>query len=216
MKATLCSASLSRFNRCGGRPRGLRESSIQPQEGFSMKRSTASLAFSFLCAAALTGSHAFAQDKTTTAGDALAKFVGDGVCTGTMMAGKNSGSATSGKFHAEKTLDGHWIALHYRQDRSAANPRPFEVVQNFGYDPVNKRYITVMLGNGDGVYSVGKSPGWRGDSITFEEVEMARGQAGHTREAFTTNGSGLSGYAAWFRDKDGHWIKADEEHCKPS
>lgn len=181
-----------------------------------MKRSTASLALSFLCAAALTGNHAFAQDKAATESGALDKFVGDGVCTGVMAAGKNAGSSTSGKFHAEKTLDGHWVVIRYEQDASTTNPKPFKVAQYLGYDPASKQFTTVMLGNGDGVYSVGKSTGWKGDTLTFEEVEMAHGQAGHTREAFTTRGSGLSGYTAWFRDKSGKWIKADEETCKPS
>ena len=166
---------------------------------------------------ALGPEHAIAQELIpTSAVERLAGFVGDGVCAGTMLAGKNSGSATSGRFHAEKTLDGHWIEIRYEQSASAANPRPFKVTQYLGYDPANKQFTTVMLGNGDGVYSVGKSPGWEGDSITFVEMEMAHGQAGHTREQFTTVGSGLSGYTAWFRDKSGKWIKGDEEHCKPS
>ncbi|HJU25277.1 MAG TPA: hypothetical protein VJ722_01255 [Rhodanobacteraceae bacterium] len=182
-----------------------------------MKRTTAISLIALTCAFALAGTQVNAQEgKSTTSADRLAGFVGDGVCTGAMVAGKNAGSATSGRFQAAKTLDGHWIEIRYEQDASAANPKPFKVTQYLGYDHASRQFTTVMLGNGDGVYSVGKSRGWEGDSITFEEVEMARGPAGHTREQFTTVGSGMSGYTAWFRDKGGKWIKADEEHCRPS
>lgn len=184
----------------------------------TMNRKTLAISAALVCATVSLGAGiAVAQDvKSASPMDRLGKFVGDGVCIGTMTAGENSGSTTTGKFHAEKTLDGHWILIRYEQDRSAANPRPFKVAQYLGYDPAGKRFITVMLGNGDGVYSVGTSPGWNGNTITFEEVEVARGKPGHTREAFTTVGSGLSGYTGWFRDKSGKWIKADEETCKPS
>lgn len=184
-----------------------------------MKRKAFAFFATICCAAAsLGGGNAIAQQsKAQSPAALLDKFVGSGTCSGAMPAmGKNPASSTSGKFHAEKTLDGHWIIIRYEQDASAANPRPFKVAQYLGYDPADKRYTTVMLGNGDGVYSVGKSPGWKGDTLTFEEMEMARGQAGRTREAFSTHGTGLSGYTAWFRDKSGKWIKADEETCKPS
>ena len=142
-------------------------------------------------------------------------FVGDAICAGTIMAtGKGPSHTDTGKYHAEKTLDGHWIMVHYRQDQSAANPNPFEVVQYFGYDPTSKRYLTVMVGNGAGVHSEGFSSGWKGNSITFDEVEWARGKSHHSRETFTTGDSGLSAYTAWSRSKHGTWIKAYEEACR--
>lgn len=180
-----------------------------------MKRATSICLVAFACAAALAISRTNAQDGPAPA-DKLAGFVGDGVCTGFMSAGKHAGSRTSGRFHAERTLDGHWILIRYEQDASAANPKPFKVAQYLGYDPASRQFATVMLGNGDGVYSVGKSTGWKGDTLTFDEVEMARGHAGRTRESFTTSGSGLSAYAAWVRGRNDKWIKVDEEHCRPS
>lgn len=144
----------------------------------------------------------------------IATFIGDATCAGTPMAmGKNSGPADTGRYHAEKALDGNWVVVRYRQDQSAANPHPFEVVQYFGYDPANKHYLTVMVGNGAGVHSTGSSDGWRGNSITFDEVEWARGKSHSSRETFTTRDSGLSGYTAWSRDKQGKWIKMYEETC---
>ena len=181
-----------------------------------MKRNPSIGSAALACAAALAVAQVNAQDSATASADKLAGFVGDGVCSGVMATGKNASGGTTGRFHAEKALDGHWIEIRYEQDASASNPKPFKVKQYLGYDPASKQFTTVMLGNGDGVYSVGKSPGWQGDTITFEEVETARGQAGQTREAFSTHGSGLSGYTGWFRDKSGKWIKVDEEHCKPS
>lgn len=141
-------------------------------------------------------------------------FVGDAICTGTFIAGgKGSSPTDTGKYFAEKTLDGHWIVVHYRQDQSAANPNPFEVVQYFGYDPTSKRYLTVMVGNGAGVHGMGFSSGWKGNSITFDETEWAGGKSHHSRETFTTGDSGLSAYTAWSRNKQGKWIKAYEEAC---
>ena len=87
-------------------------------------------------------------------------------------------------------------------------------MQYFGYDPASKRYLTVMVGNGAGVYSTGSSLGWKGNSITFDEVEWARGKSHHSRETFTTGDSGLSGYTAWLWNKQGKWVKAYEETCR--
>ena len=144
-------------------------------------------------------------------------FVGDAICAGKFKAmGKNPAHADTGKYHAEKALDGHWVVVHYRQDQTAVNPNPFEVVQYFGYDPASKRYVTIMVGNGDGVHSTGFSSGWQGHSITFDEVEWARGKSHPSRETFAAGDSGLSGYTAWSRDKQGKWIKAYEETCRKS
>lgn len=181
-----------------------------------MNRTSLAVLAALACASApfATGKTPAQQMDASSPSSQIATFVGDAICAGTFMAmGKAPTHADTGKYHAEKTLDGHWVVVHYRQDPSAANPDPFEIVQYFGYDPASKRYLTVMVGNGAGVHGAGSSPGWKDHSITFDEVEWARGKSHPSRETFTTGDSGLSGYTAWMQDKQGTWIKAYEETC---
>jgi len=155
-----------------------------------------------------------ATSTDSPASDELDRLVGDSICAGHIAGmGKDPGQDTSGRFHGERTLDGHWVMVQYEQDRSAARPKPFKVTMYLGFDPAARRYRLVMVGNGDGVYSVGSSPGWKGNTLTFDEVETAHGAPHRTREAFTAAGSGLAGYTGWFRDTQGNWIKFDEETC---
>ena len=183
-----------------------------------MKRTTASLAFSFLCAAALSGSHAFAQDKAATEGNALDSFVGDGTCTGNLLMamGKTPAHATTAKYHGEKTLDGLWVVVHYDEDQTAANPKPYHVQQYFGYDADTKRYIAVAFDNSGAGYSLGTSAGWKGDTFTVDEHESMDDKAVSYRDVFTRTGSGMSSHTGTMKDKNGNWVKTDHEDCKSS
>lgn len=180
-----------------------------------MKYNTSALALALICASALGVMQVSAQEaKPSSPVDQLG-FVGDGTCTGNVMAmGKKPGHATSGKYHGEKTLDGHWVAVRYDEDQTAAAPKPFHVVQYFGYDAAKKRYVTVLFENTEGSYSTGISAGWKGDSIAFDET--TDGKTVSFRDVFTTSKSGMSSHTGWMKDKHGKWVKTDEENCKPS
>lgn len=142
----------------------------------------------------------------------LDRFVGSGTCTGNMMAmGKNPGHATTGKFQAEKTLDGHWVVIKYDEERTAVNSKPFSVVQYIGYDNAGKRYVSVLVDNSEAGYSTGTSAGWKGDSITFDE--SMDGKPASFRDIFTSGESGLASHTGMERGKDGKWVKTDEETC---
>lgn len=103
-----------------------------------------SLAFA---AAVLISAQAHAEDKPSTQLDQLSDFlVKEGACTGNVMAmGKTAAHATTGHAHAEKTLDGNWLVIRYDEDKTAVNPKPFQVAQYLGYDAKNKQFITVLF-----------------------------------------------------------------------
>lgn len=182
-----------------------------------MKSTTIAMASAIVCTAVSLGiGSALAQDiKSSAPLDQLSEFVGDGTCSGHVMAmGKAPAHATTGKYHGEKTLDGHWIVIHYDEDQTAANPKPFHLQQFFGYDAAKKRYVAVLFENSNETYATGTSQGWKGDTATFDE--SMGGESGMFRDVFTRGASGMASHAGWMKDKSGKWVKTDEENCKPS
>lgn len=183
-----------------------------------MKRKTVAVSVALVCSALSLGiGIAAANDfKSASPTDQLSEFVGNGVCTGNVMAmGKKPGHATTGKYSGTKILDGNWIELRYDEDSSVAAPRPFHVVQYFRYDKARMRYVSVLVDNSGSGYSTGTSAGWKGDGITFDEAEA--GQPVAYRDTFTRSvSSGMSRHMGKMRDEHGKWIKTDEENCKPT
>lgn len=181
-----------------------------------MKRTSLAIFTALVCASApFVFSRAPAQQAAASSPSGqLDRFVGDGNCTGNVMAmDKHPGHATTGKFHGEKTLDGHWVVIHYDEDKTAANPKPFSVVQYIGYDNAKKRFIAVTFDNSGAPYSMGTSQGWQGDAITFDE--RAEGVEGLVfRDTFTNGDSGLASHIGTMKDKHGKWVKTDEETCR--
>lgn len=180
-----------------------------------MKSIQTTLVASLCIVAALTSGTALAQDKTAAASDSLDKFVGSGTCTGNVLPiGERPGHVTIGKYHGEKTLNGHWVVVHYDEDRTAANPKPFHVIQYFGYDAEKKRYVAVGLFDGAASFSVGTSTGWQSGSIAFDEGEGDPAKPAAFRDTFTNGDSGISSHTGMMLDKSGKWVKTDEETCK--
>ncbi|HKR76862.1 MAG TPA: DUF1579 family protein [Rhodanobacter sp.] len=179
-----------------------------------MKHSASSVLIALVCASAMGSAQVFSQESTSPAPtDQLASFfVGSGSCTGNTL-GKDmkSSHATTGKYTAERALDGHWVVVRYNEDQSAAAPKPFRVVQYFGYDAAKKRYVAVGVYNAAGTYSIGTSAGWDGDSIAFDEGDAGKPAA--FRDTFTSGHGGFAGHTGMMRDKNGKWIKTDEETC---
>lgn len=182
-----------------------------------MKRKIPAIFTAVACVAALPGiEQAIAQDfKSAQPNDQLSEFVGDGVCTGAVMPiGKSPGHASIGRYHAEKTLDGHWIVLRYDEDRSATVQKPYHVIQYIGYDPAKQRFVSVALDNASPGYSTGTSIGWKDKGITFDE--STDGKSIVFRDTFIRSGSNVSTHVGSMRDRHGKWIKTDQEDCKPS
>lgn len=179
-----------------------------------MKRKSLAIVSALVCvsAAVANGQASAQQTGASSPSDQLDRFVGDGTCTGKNMAiGKDPGHATTGKFHGEKTLDGHWVVIHYDEDRTAAIPKPYHVAQYLGYDAVKKQFIAVAFDN-FGANATGTSQGWKGGTITFDET--ARDDKGPSfRDIFTNGDSGVSTHTGMMRDEHGTWVKTDEETC---
>lgn len=178
-----------------------------------MKRTTLAILAVLIGTAAHLGI-ASAQPATTPAPpDQLAFFVGDGTCTGHVIAtGKKPGHATTARFHGEKTLDGNWVVIRYDEEQTATNPKPYHVAQYFGYDAAKKQYVSVTFDNSGSGYSTGTSSGWRGDTFTVDETAPAGGSVSF-RDVFTKGGSGMASHTGMMRDKQGKWVKTDEETC---
>jgi len=183
-----------------------------------MTRKALALALSLGCIATSSNiEQAIAADsKAPSPIDELSKFVGDGTCTGNVMAmGKSPGHATTGKFHGEKTLDGQWIVIHYDEDKTDVNPKPIHVQQFFSYDPEKKMFVAVEFDNKGPEVNPATSSGWKGDTFTLEYTASVDGKMVSFRDVFTHNAAENT-HSGMMRDKNGEWIKTDMETCKSS
>jgi hypothetical protein len=180
-----------------------------------MKSPSLAVAAILICASApIAASRASAQEAGASVSHQLEGFVGDGICTGTMPAmGNSPARASTGKYHGEKTLDGQWAVIRYDEDRTAAVPKPFSVVQYIGYDAAAKRFVTVLFENTGGSYATGVSSGMKGNTITFDENILMAGKRLQERDVFTTGEGGMSSHAGLMRDSTGKWIATDKETC---
>ena len=183
-----------------------------------MQRIMLAVTRSLVCmtASSLIGQAMADDSKAPSPMDELGKFVGVGTCTGNVLAmGKSPGHATTGKYHGEKTLDGHWIVIHYDEDKTDVNPTPFHVQQYFSYDPEKKMFVAVAFDNMSPGYSAASSAGWKGDTFTLEYTTSVDGKAVSMRDVFTHNATENS-HTGMMRDKNGEWVKTDKETCKSS
>jgi len=160
---------------------------------------------------------AVAQDSQSPSPmDELGKFIGDGTCSGDFLGmGQSPGHATTGKYHGEKTLDGQWIVIHYDENKTDVNPKPFHVQQYFSYDPEKKMFVAVAFDNMGPDYSRATSSGWKGDTFTLEYTELIDGKKVTLRDVFTHT-TAENSHTGMVRDKKGEWVKTDKETCKSS
>jgi len=183
-----------------------------------MKGLSLALTVSLVCMAGSSGiGRAVAEDSTSPSPmDELGKLVGEGTCTGNLIAmGKSPGHATTGKYHSEKTLDGHWVVIHYDENKTDANPKPFHVQQYFSYDPEKKMFVAVAFDNSTPGYTPSTSAGWKGDTFTFDYSALIDGKTVLFRDVFTHDAT-QNTHTGMMRAKSGEWIKTDTETCKAS
>ncbi|WIG56322.1 MAG: hypothetical protein OJF61_002110 [Rhodanobacteraceae bacterium] len=182
-----------------------------------MKRKNLALSAVLACTALGVGIAGARDFKSAAPMDQLSEFVGNGVCTGSVMAmGKTPSHASTGKYHSEKTLDGHWIVIHYDEDSGAGVAKPYHVIQYISYDPTKQRFVSVAFDNSSPGYSVGSGTGWKqGDAFTLDETQVMGGKPVVFRDTFTRSGSNVSTHIGTMRDEHGKWVKTDEEDCKP-
>jgi hypothetical protein len=155
-----------------------------------------------------------AQNKMSSQLDKLNGFVGDGTCTAKIMAmGKSPEKVASGKLHGEKTLGDRWIVVRFDETATATSPKPYHVAQYFTYDAKASHFVDVLFDNSGASYGAGTSDGWQGASITFENTDFTNGSHALSRDVFTRHGAHVVSHAGYLRDKQGKWIKTDEETC---
>jgi len=136
-------------------------------------------------------------------------LVGEWECTGRVFAhGTVPAHATTAHVHGEEAAGGRWVLFRYDEAPTAQDPRPFHIDQYFGYDPAIKKFVSVAVDVGG--YFSETSPGWVGDSITFEEVTDGN-IVGH--DTFIRRGQDEIAHSGEDKDKQGQWIKTDEETC---
>ncbi len=179
-----------------------------------MKRIEPAILAVLVCASvSLAIPHVSAQTTSAPSRiDQFSSFLGDGTCTGNVMAmGDRPAHATNARLHGEKILDGSWVVIHYDESRTAANPKPFHIVQYFGYDPMKKQYVAVNFDNADPGYTTGTSTGWEGDTSTFDETSATSGMT--LRDSFTRSGPKEVMHTGTIQDKTKRWVKTDEETC---
>lgn len=137
-------------------------------------------------------------------------FVGDWDCSGQVFAhGAALAHATEARAHGEQAAGGRWVLFRYDEVKTAANPKPFHIDQYFGYDPAAKQFVSVAVDT-VGHFSE-TAPGWSGDTITFDEVADGK-VVGH--DTFTLDGRDGISHSGADRNKEGEWIKTDEETCR--
>jgi hypothetical protein len=112
-------------------------------------------------------------------------------------------------------LEGQWIVIHYDEDKTDVNPKPFHVQQYFSYDPEKKRFVAVEFDNMSPVYTSATSSGWKGNTFTLEYTAPVDGKAVSFRDVFTHDSSENT-HTGMMRDKNGEWVKTDKETCKSS
>jgi hypothetical protein len=179
-----------------------------------MKPTTATLYAAVACASSLLYlGPAGAQDPTSSQMDQLSGFIGDGTCTGNVLAAKTP-HATRATLHGEKTLDGHWVVIRYDGQATSSDAKPYHVAQYLGYDAKAGHFVDVLLDNSGGSYAAGTSRGWRGDVLTFENTDFTSGSHPLFRDVFTRRGGLVISHTGYERDKNGKWIKTDHEICK--
>jgi hypothetical protein len=184
-----------------------------PSETLLMKPTSSALYAAIACASSLLYlGPAGAQNALPQQLDQLSGFLGEGTCTSSPMV--KSGHTASGKFHGEKMLGDHWIAIRYDEDASPSNSKPYHVAQYFSYDPKAGHFVDVLLDNSGQSYGAGTSSGWRGDAITFENTDFTSGSHALFRDVFARRGTLVVSHTGYMRDKSGKWVKTDEEICK--
>jgi hypothetical protein len=177
-----------------------------------MKRTTLTLFAALACTiAAPSIQQARAQKADAKAPlDQFDAFVGDWNCTGKMPAfGETPAHATTARAHGEKAVGDQWILVRFDEEKTAASPNPFHIDQYFGYDSTKKQFVTVAAHSGG--YFSGSSKGWSGDSITFDETGADKSTS---RDTFGRNGQDEISHYSSEKNKEGKWIKGDEETCQ--
>ncbi len=142
----------------------------------------------------------------------LKYFAGAWQCKGTSFAFMGTPEhKTSGHVEAGWALNDYWLLLRYHESKTALNAQPVDVKISWGWDDQTKKFAAGGIDN-TGAYFIQSTPGWDGDTMTFDGDMHAGGTTMKVRDVFTK----LSATKVQHRadvEVDGKWTKLDEETC---
>ena len=127
-------------------------------------------------------------------------MIGSWKCEGKMtMGGKDL--KTTGTYKAAWDLDNHWVVAHF-DGKAAGMPGSHKGMDIYGYDPVNKTFMSVGFDNMGGMVTA-KSKGWEGDKQEWSGSGMMMGKTVDSKWTVTKKGdkevalSGTDGDNKW-------------------
>jgi hypothetical protein len=162
---------------------------------------------------------ALAEDKPAAAPkppkelSQLSYFLGNWACTGKAFATPMGPEhATEAKVGFTTALGGYWLAFHYDEAKTAANPMPYHAAGFMGYDTGEKVFIE-RCHDSFGGWCNATSKGWAGDVLTFEGPGNMDGKKMAVRDVFTRKSATEVVHAGAMQGPDGKWMNMDEETC---
>ena len=140
----------------------------------------------------------------------IAFFEGTWSCSGKMFESPmGPAGATTSTAQIKKDLNGHFQMGLIKG--SAPNLPPFEGRFQATYDAGTKQFVMMWADNMGG-WSQTSSPGWKGDTMTYEGESHMAGQTMKTREAFTKSGAASMKHISE-GEMNGKWMTLGEETC---
>ena len=150
----------------------------------------------------------FAQDLKS-----FNAFVGTWKCTGTSFASEMGPEhPTTATVTVKLILGGKWLEMHYTENKTAKNPKPFDGMTFWGWDENQKKFVSVSV-DAMGGHGTQTSSGMNGDTVVFEGPLPMGPMTAIFRDTLTAKGNTAT-HSGAMQDKSGGWKKMDEETCK--
>src|SRR5436190_7639051 len=143
----------------------------------------------------------------------LAGFLGTWKCTGTTFAtDMGPEHPTTASVTVRPSMEGKWLEVIYAENKTAKNPMPIAVVNQWGWDEGQKKLVSVSVDNMGG-YAIATSSGLNDKQLIFEGPSHMGPMTMNGRDTFTLNGNTATHFFS-SQDNSGGWKKFDEETCK--
>ena len=143
----------------------------------------------------------------------LQYFAGTWECPGKAYASPMGPEhATVGTADITWILGRSWMEVHYHEQKTAKNPKPYAVKAYWGYDEELKMLVAGSVDDMGG-YATEQSAGWQGDKLTFEGPMHGGGMTMKSRDVFIKMSKDELHHAAEM-EMNGVWKKMAEETCK--
>lgn len=141
----------------------------------------------------------------------IAYFEGTWTCDGKMIeTPMNPAGKMTSTVEVRQDLGGFWQTGTVK----ASSPKmpPFEGRFYVNYDAGPKQFV-MFWADSMGGWSRSTSPGWKGDTLTYEGESHMEGHSMKSRDVFTRNGPSAMKHVSEMQ-MDGKWVMTLEESCK--